>query len=176
MAGKVYSIDNISGHFKPGVGSFGAVKLAFSKIPEDILVRIFKGIRNMIKSNYLGTNGLYPWFPECGDEYIKKEYLEVIKEISLYGKVFQCVGRDGGFLTLKYGRFFFSARHDLYTPIKPLRFQIDDKVIVVTSSAVRNGIVTDINWHYKIKEPIYYLTINGRKIPKRYLDADLQLI
>lgn len=42
-AGKIYSIDNASGHFKPGAGSLEAAREAFSKLPTKVFDKNFQG-------------------------------------------------------------------------------------------------------------------------------------
>lgn len=41
--GKVYSVDNASGHFKPGAGSLEAARDAFSKLPSNVFHKNFQG-------------------------------------------------------------------------------------------------------------------------------------
>ncbi|NNA70114.1 hypothetical protein [Pseudomonas gessardii] len=43
--GKIYSVDNASGHFKPGAGSLEAAKNTFSKIPEKYFSKEFQGYK-----------------------------------------------------------------------------------------------------------------------------------
>ncbi len=44
-AGKIYSIDNASGHYKPGSGSLDAVKDAFGKLPDKYFSKDFQGYK-----------------------------------------------------------------------------------------------------------------------------------
>jgi len=41
--GKIYSVDNASGHFKPGFGSLDAAKNAFGKLPSNVFHKNFQG-------------------------------------------------------------------------------------------------------------------------------------
>jgi len=41
--GKIYSIDNVSGHFKPGSGSLDAVKGVFDQLPQNVFHKDFLG-------------------------------------------------------------------------------------------------------------------------------------
>ncbi|EOZ0650911.1 hemagglutinin repeat-containing protein [Cronobacter muytjensii] len=43
--GKIYSVDNASGHFKPGAGSIGVAKDTFSKIPSQYFSKDFQGYK-----------------------------------------------------------------------------------------------------------------------------------
>ncbi|WP_323840642.1 hypothetical protein [Photorhabdus africana] len=44
-AGKIYSIDNASGHYKPGAGSLDAAKDAFGKLPDKYFSKDFQGYK-----------------------------------------------------------------------------------------------------------------------------------
>lgn len=44
-AGKIYSVDNASGHFKPGAGSLEAAKKIFGNIPEKYFSKDFQGYK-----------------------------------------------------------------------------------------------------------------------------------
>ncbi|EOE6860827.1 hemagglutinin repeat-containing protein [Cronobacter dublinensis] len=48
--GKIYSVDNASGHFKPGAGSIGVAKDAFSKIPSQYFSKDFQGYKSYDKN------------------------------------------------------------------------------------------------------------------------------
>ena len=41
--GRIYSVDNASGHFKPGAGSLEAAQAAFGKLPPAVFHRNFQG-------------------------------------------------------------------------------------------------------------------------------------
>lgn len=48
-AGKIYSIDNASGHYKPGTESLNAAKDAFGKLPEKYFSKDFQGYKQYDK-------------------------------------------------------------------------------------------------------------------------------
>ncbi len=41
--GKIHSVDNMSGHFKPGNGSLQNAENAFSNLPSNVFHKNFKG-------------------------------------------------------------------------------------------------------------------------------------
>lgn len=41
--GRIYSIDNASGHFRPGAGSLEAAERAFRKLPDRVFDKNFQG-------------------------------------------------------------------------------------------------------------------------------------
>ena len=46
--GKIYSIDNASGHFKPDASSLGAAKEAFEKLPQNVFHKDFQGYISIV--------------------------------------------------------------------------------------------------------------------------------
>ena len=43
--GKIYKVDNVSGHFKPGAGSLENSEGAFGRLPEHYFIRDFRGYK-----------------------------------------------------------------------------------------------------------------------------------
>ncbi|MFV0548801.1 MAG: DUF6960 family protein [Limnobaculum xujianqingii] len=117
----------------------------------------------MAKSKCVGTYGLYPWFPEHGENFINPLYIDTVKKLSLYGKVFSCISEDETYITLKYGDVVFEVKPDLYQFVNNTLFNIGNAIVVTNSSPNKVGIVIEIHWHYKNSEPIYYLTFGGKK-------------
>jgi len=56
-------------------------------------------------------------------------------------------------------------------------FALGQKVRVILSErnkTVRIGTIREIIWHYKDHRYNYYLEVEGKKVSKRYLEADLE--
>ncbi|KFK92337.1 MULTISPECIES: hypothetical protein [unclassified Serratia (in: enterobacteria)] len=127
----------------------------------------------MAKTEFKGTFGIYPWFNECGDTLIKPQYLEVVKNLSPYGKVFYCSEESDAYITLNYGDFYFEVKPELYQVVDNPLLNMGGIVQVVTSLPQKTGVITSVEWHSGKGEPLYYLTINGKKSSKRYFSSDL---
>lgn len=130
----------------------------------------------MTKIEYKGTNGLYPWFPEHGEQLINPEYIDVVKRLSPYGKVFSCTAEKTPYITLEYGDIVFEVKPELYEIISPVLFRVGDRVNIVGSASNKFGVVVGIDWHSKNLEPIYYLAIDGKKSSRRYFESELRAV
>lgn len=117
------------------------------------------------------TWGLYQWFPEYGEDMIYIDDLEKFKELSPNGKVFKCIDENKDYLFLVYGEEIYRVKSDLYKQVEKLLFQIGDKVKLIKDSS-QEAIILEVNWHYKNNEPIYYISLNGKKKSSRYTNKD----
>lgn len=121
------------------------------------------------------TWGLYQWFPEYGEDMICADDIEKFKELSPNGKVFRCIDQNKDYLFLKYGEDIYRVKADLYKQVEKPLFQIGDKVKLIKDS-FQEAIILEVNWHYKNNEPIYYISLNGKKKSSRYTCKDFVCI
>jgi len=120
---------------------------------------------------YLGTWGLYPWFVENREHLVYPPDLEKFEKLSPYGKVFQCVNEDDQYLMLKYKDETFSVKPDLYKQVSAPKINFNDKVRLVEKPNAE-VVINEIFWHSDRNEPMYFITIDGKKKSKRYWNCD----
>ena len=121
--------------------------------------------------NMKNTWGIYSWSTLHGEDLIYPKDLEKAKKNELRGKVFHCIDSNDKYITLEY-------QNESYR-VKPNLYEIFSGVIFPIGSAVKlkrypdmNGVIRDIRWYWDKKEPIYFITLNGKKKTKRYFLED----
>lgn len=124
-----------------------------------------------MQNDFVGSWGVCPWFFELGYDLIAPESLTAIMAIGSYGKLFKCAGLFGGYLTLKYGGLEFFVRPDIYVAMQAPKFDFFDEVKLVKTEEV--GVVVDIGWHHKKREPVFHLEFGGRKLSRQYFQYEL---
>jgi hypothetical protein len=131
-------------------------------------------VTNPTLSIHKGTWGLYPWFPEHGPDAIHPEDLISLLAHPPYGKLFECVGNDGEFLSLKChdNDFAFRAKPILFKSVPPPPVQVGDIVTVISKGSQKTATISGMGWHFKKNEHIFVLTIEGKPASKRYWLAD----
>lgn len=113
--------------------------------------------------------GLYPWFEEHGTDLIHPEDLATVRALMPNGKVFRVMGEDEGFIRLSYGDIEFRARPSLF---KELAGEVHGIGEAITLTDGRTGEVIGIQWHHQRAEPMYQLSIEGKKKSNRYWNSD----
>lgn len=124
-----------------------------------------------MRTDLAGSWGIYPWFPELGDDLVAPDSLDVVRSIRPYGKLFNCSGLSNGYLALRYRDQEFFVRPDLYIAVQCPRFCFLDEARVAGTGKV--GVIVDIEWHYKRAEPIFYLEFSGKRSSKQYFQSEL---
>lgn len=124
-------------------------------------------------SNFINTSGIYPWSPGHGTQLVHPDDLERFTKLFPRERVFQAVDERDGYLTLKYGTESFRVRPDLYRPVTGVAFRIGDLVEVSGAQPPKSGVIGEVNWHFKNREPIYYLSFNGKPSSRRYSPGEL---
>ncbi len=121
--------------------------------------------------NLKNTWGIYPWSTLHGNELIYSEDLEKATKSELRGKVFHCTDDNGKYITLEYQNESYRVKPDLYEVFHGLVFPIGSS-IKLKKYPDMNGIIIDIRWYWDKKEPMYFITLNGKKKTKRYFLED----
>ena len=124
-----------------------------------------------MRTDLAGSWGVYPWFPELGDDLVAPGSLGVAKSIRMYGKLFNCSGFSNGYLILRYRDQEIFVRPDLYVAVQCPSFGFLDEAKVVGTGKV--GVIIDIEWHHKRAEPIFYLEFSGKRSSKQYSTSEL---
>ncbi len=126
---------------------------------------------------YKNTWGLYPWFPERGEHLIHPTQRQDIPTNSYYGRVFYCSGTsDDGYLILHFINRDYLVKPDLYRVVPDPKFNFGDWVKFIKASNIVIGMILGIGWHFRENRECYTLTMNDRKLKKRYWAEDLELI
>lgn len=127
-------------------------------------------------ANYEKTWGIYPWSIERGEEHIFSKDLELIKSFFPLGKVFYCSSVNDNFIDINYGNNKFKVKPELYQKVDDSGYFIGDIVQIKTgSSEGKEAVVKEMNWHFKNKEVVYLLEVDGKMKSRRYLKDDFEL-
>ena len=116
--------------------------------------------------------GVYPWFPEHGEAMIHPEDVPAVVGIRPNGKLFEVIGEEGDYLVLSYGECTFRVKPDLFRTVDSPLKRIGDAVEVDSGGERRAGIVAEIQWHHQKNEPFYLLTMDGKRLSRRYWSSD----
>lgn len=120
-------------------------------------------------SDFIDTWGLYPWFVECGEDLIHPEDIGQFKPNN--SLVFYCKDTFEDYLILQYGIYEYRVKPNNYKLLKEPPFHSGDQVIVKNQE--KPGVIEEIQWHYKDNNFIFYISIEGKKKTRRYLDNEL---
>jgi hypothetical protein len=116
--------------------------------------------------------GLYPWFAEDGADLIHPDDREAFRALGPYGRVFQKVGDDDGYMRLRYGERTYRVRPSLFQSVTVPAFDFGQKVRL-NRRPDEVGAVQDIMWHHKENRPMYFLNVNGKRVSTRRWEEDL---
>ena len=116
--------------------------------------------------------GLYPWFPEHGEQMIHPNDVSIVIALSPYIRVFELVDVDEDYLVLSYGDCTFRVRPNLFHEVEQPIKRIGDIVQVESKGEIVTGLIVEVQWHYKKNKPFYFITKNGKQVSKRYWEID----
>ena len=89
------------------------------------------------------------------------------------GGIFQCIEEEKDSLILKYDKYTFKTKPELFRLIPAPLFHGD--IVILRNNPAITGIVTDMYWNYVCREYIYILTINGKRKTQKFLTEDFLL-
>lgn len=121
------------------------------------------------------TWALCPWFEDSGNDLIHPNDLELVRAFPPYGIVFKVLGVDGSYVKINYKQNSFRVKKHFLTIIKPDESWVYDIGEVIQLR--QNGdiaVIEGISWHYKNKQPMYTIGINGKRKSKRYWPKDIK--
>jgi len=115
--------------------------------------------------------GVCNWFPEHGEHLVFPNDLADFIALRPNGKLFQCVGKEFGYLVLSYGERRFHVGQDVFKAAPAPRYRVGQSV----KTSQKQGVVADIEWHFKDSVPIYYVAFSGKRSSRRYLEHELAI-
>ena len=103
---------------------------------------------------------------------VHEDYKNFVRN-NLTNTFYNCIGNDGQFLILKTKKFELKVKTDaikgiLSTP----KFSWEDQIREVERPGII-GIIDDLIWHQNKSEYIYYISINGKRKSRRYMENEL---
>ncbi len=116
--------------------------------------------------------GIYPWFESLGTEWIHPDDVEALIKESSNCKVFECIEETEEYITIRYNQNCYRVKKKWLKLVPTPRFTFGQFVKIKKY----NEIVTiiDIIWHFKRKEPYYFVRSNNKKKSKRYFTDELE--
>ena len=122
--------------------------------------------------------GFQPWSPEHsvyhGTSVIHPDDFERWVEQYPYGGVFECIGREDGYLVLSTGSSRFRVKPNLFKPIAKEVKPLGTQIVIESKGTSKNASIVDIRWHHQKGEPYYFVEVDGKRLSKRYFNADLK--
>ena len=125
-------------------------------------------------NEFVGTWGLYPWFPTDDESLVMAADRARFRLLLPYGRVFQCIGQEQGFITIRYGEEAFRVKPNLFKNVASPAFSFGEKVRLAKRPEVV-GVVRDILWHHTQNAEMYFLEVGGKKKPSRYFADELSI-
>lgn len=121
------------------------------------------------------TWGVFPWNPEHGPQHICAEDLPLANQYLPSICVFECAGKDGDYLKLKYKTLMLRVKPDLFQEVSAPVVGIGAKVKVLTgSSQGKEAVVENLTWHFKNKAIMYALKIGGKLSSRQYTADNIE--
>ncbi|TVX96272.1 DUF6960 family protein [Cohnella terricola] len=118
----------------------------------------------------INTWGLYPWFNEDGGELIHPEDIRQFTPNNT--KVFHCIGLEDEYMILQSATAQFRVNPENYKRLNVPLYRFRDQI--VTNDQERIGEIHEIEWHYRDKEFIYYISVEGVNKTRRYKEHELK--
>ncbi|WP_400190157.1 DUF6960 family protein [Hymenobacter sp. B81] len=118
--------------------------------------------------------GLYGWTPDYGYAYVHPANRRSFEWLEPLGKVFEKIGEDDEWLTLRYDEQQFLVRRDLFHPLRRPPFGFGDAVEAVHLQPGQprvRGVVSDIFWDERADRARYQVVVRKKKLPQVY-EAD----
>jgi hypothetical protein len=114
---------------------------------------------------------LYPWFEEHGPEKVHPEDLGPFRALGPFGKVFRVGDPAPPFVTLHYGAQSFRVDPSLLKEVADPGFGVGDAVVLDGGTRAE---VAEVGWHHQKAEPIFFVSVGGKRKSRRYGRAELQ--
>src|SRR5262245_43870855 len=114
---------------------------------------------------------LYPWFEEHGADKVHPDDLDSFRALGPYGKVFHVGQPAPPLVTLEYGAGRYRVDPALLKEVPDPGFGVGE--VVVLADGTRAG-VAEVSWHHQRGEPIFFLTVGGKRKTRRYGSAELR--
>lgn len=109
------------------------------------------------------------WQPACGTELVHAEDIEDFPHLA--AAVFHCVNADSNWLTVEYGEYRWRVSKKIFKIIPAPIFLLGQEVFVPAKNNIAK--VVGLTWHFKDSHHIYYLSFNGKKTSRRYIESEI---
>jgi hypothetical protein len=116
--------------------------------------------------------GLAPWFAGRDETLAHPDDVTRLVTLRPYGRVFELVGNDAGYLILRYRDQRYRISPSLFQGVPAPAFDFDEPVIVATKPG-QAAAVDGIFWHFKNRRPFYGLRFGSKVSSRRYWDDEL---
>ena len=123
--------------------------------------------------------GIFPWWPDSGDEWIHPDDLRVARKIIPGGRVFRREQVDNEYFELRYGRARVRVKPALWKVVQSDGFDVGDRVEILSRLNLNRpaiGVIRDMHWDADTRQIRYYVRSRGQKLPRSYSAEDLRRI
>ena len=121
--------------------------------------------------------GLYPWWPEDGDDWLHPEDVELARAMIPSPRVFRRDGQQGPFVVLHYGDVRLRVKRTLWQEVPGEGYELGDWVEVLSRgqrNTPRTGVIREMTWEPRSRSLRYQIFENDQPIPKEYSAQDLR--
>ena len=121
--------------------------------------------------------GVYPWWPEDGDDWVHPEDVATARRMIPGWRVFRRDGRVGPYVVLHYGDVRLRVRPTLWIKIRSEGLDIGDWVEVKSrgkKNTARTGTICEMLYNPWSKRLVYRILEHGLPIETLYHAEDLQ--
>ena len=121
--------------------------------------------------------GVYPWWPEDGDDWLHPEDVEAARRMIPSDRVFRRDGEDGPYIVMHYGDARLRVRRTLWLEVLWEGFNVGDWVEVMSRGSkneFRTGRIREMLWHAASSSIRYQIEQAGRKLETLYAKDDLR--
>jgi hypothetical protein len=102
------------------------------------------------------------------DVEVHEDDRDAIADLPTAVRLLDLVGREGRWARVRHGTRQVRVPFASFQPVtRPPRWDVG-AAVEERARPERRCIVWDIAWHYKRKEPVYYLEVDGKRNKKRY--------
>src|SRR3954451_2252478 len=104
--------------------------------------------------------GVYPWWPEDGDEWLHPEDIALARQLIPSPRVFRRDGEQGPFVLLHYGPLRLRVKRTLWQEVPHEGFDMGDWVEVLSRGMLntpRTGVIREMHWDAASRAIQYFL-------------------
>ena len=122
-------------------------------------------------------HGIYPWWPEDGDDWLHPEDVVTARRMIPSDRVFRRDGSDGPYVLLHYGDVRLRVLRTLWIAVQWEGLDVGDWVEVMSRGSkneFRTGRVREMLWHAKSGTIRYQISQAGTPIETLFTREDLR--
>ena len=121
--------------------------------------------------------GIFPWWPDSGDQWIHPDDLRLARKIIPGGRVFRREQVGDEYFELRYGRWRLRVKPALWKVVRADGFDVGNRVEILSRLNLNRpaiAVICEMHWDPDARQIRYYLRHRGQKLPRSYSADDLR--